>query len=166
MKEAGIWTATAICKVEGFPHLWHQLEITGLAKYAFLATSTSIINFGEILAGRSVEKEIILKNLSSVRTLIHYIELIHSKVRSTFKIKRIETEFESPFVFSTMSGMIPSNSSIPIKVKTLTLPVLLLNEISHRLHTLQQTLECAVQIIMKLSHLEDADYNSLVMDKQ
>lgn len=64
---------------------WREISIEAVSKYPFISSSTESIRFGEVQTGRSSQKELTIKNSSSVglfRNQISYIvgsDFIQSK---------------------------------------------------------------------------------------
>lgn len=64
--EAGKWRATAVCCVAGVTDVWAMVSVTGAAKKPFLALSSTAVDFDQVLTGKVLSRQVVLKNLSQV----------------------------------------------------------------------------------------------------
>ncbi|DAZ93440.1 TPA: hypothetical protein N0F65_003137 [Lagenidium giganteum] len=115
--EASVFVATALCIVrpinaEAFvtaPRKEQLMKISGISKFTHLSASETELNFGEILVGAQntarapTEKEFVLRN--------------RSLVRATFQILNVENDHDPVFAFSPLSGVVPPESSLTVRVK-------------------------------------------------
>jgi len=84
---------------------WRTVKASAIGKFPFIHLSTHKLDFGELLAGLTSTKEIILKN--------------PSLVPAEFEIEKEESEKDilPVFTLDNMKSIIPPNSSFLIKVK-------------------------------------------------
>ncbi len=98
-REAAPFTATAIFRISGINRAIHM---RGISKYAHITCEPSVVAFGDVLSGRTIERSFTIRNLSSVRT--------------SFKIRRVESDCEALFALTAPSGKIGAGEAIQIKV--------------------------------------------------
>lgn len=80
------------------------IKVSGIGKYPFLQLNTKKLNFESLLIGKSVTKELTIKN--------------SSEVTASFTIQKvIDDEFkDNAFILDFNNGTIPSKSTFLIKV--------------------------------------------------
>lgn len=82
------------------------IKMSFISKYPYLKIPKSILDFGNVLIGKTVENEIVIAN--------------PEKVPANFLIKRkrlIDAKTAEEFYLSELTGTIPSNSQFLLKVK-------------------------------------------------
>lgn len=84
---------------------WRTVKMTAIGKYPYISLSTHKLDFGELLAGLSITKEVILKN--------------PSLVPAEFVVEKEEADKDvlACFALDYTKSTIPPNSSFLIKVK-------------------------------------------------
>lgn len=80
------------------------IKVSGIGKYPFLQLNTKKLNFESLLIGKSITKELTIKN--------------SSEVTAGFTIeKMIDDEFkDNAFILDYTAGVIPQKSTFLIKV--------------------------------------------------
>jgi hypothetical protein len=108
--DAGVWNARAVVMINdsSSSRYTKSMQIRGIGKYSFLHISSPQINFGDIIVGRTAEKQFEIFNKSMVST--------------SFNITRVTDHSETLFRLSKTSGTIAAKSSISIQVCCCCLP--------------------------------------------
>eukprot|EP00826_Nyctotherus_ovalis_P020736 TRINITY_DN1654_c0_g6_i1.p1 TRINITY_DN1654_c0_g6~~TRINITY_DN1654_c0_g6_i1.p1 ORF type:complete len:373 (-),score=55.73 TRINITY_DN1654_c0_g6_i1:654-1772(-) len=86
---------------------WKTIKVTAIGKYPYVALNTHKLDFGELLTGQTLTREITFRNPSSVP--------------AEFEIKKENEDADvlPAFTLDCCSGTIPPNSSFLVKVKYL-----------------------------------------------
>ncbi|GBG85662.1 hypothetical protein CBR_g40394 [Chara braunii] len=100
---ASFQTGMAFCFTQG--GLGNKLKLTGVGKYPALVLSQTSLDFGKVISGCSLEREIILRNSSAVS--------------ATFLIKRVSdlaTDQDHTVSVSPLQGLVQPGSHILLKI--------------------------------------------------
>eukprot|EP00466_Bigelowiella_natans_P017587 jgi/Bigna1/83263/fgenesh1_pg.105_\ len=80
----------------------YETKLKAVSKFPFITLDVQKMDFKDVLTGRKVESYAQLHNQSEVRT--------------SFRIKRVESDTQSPFAVSTTSGVLQPNQKIDLKI--------------------------------------------------
>ncbi|PRP79387.1 hypothetical protein PROFUN_12985 [Planoprotostelium fungivorum] len=102
-KEAGVWQASAVLQAgAGEEAKYREIIVRGVSKLPFITSSLPSLNYGEVLVGRTSEKQFNITNNSLVRT--------------SYTISRQEPTSESFFVASTSHGSLEAGASACVTI--------------------------------------------------
>ena len=106
--DASVFVAAAACLVgQGvhaiIPEPVITTRISAIGKYTYIVLSEDVVDFGEVLSGESVKKEILLRN--------------NSVVPAEFELVRHESDTDEVFEINPRGGIIPPQGQVAVVVK-------------------------------------------------
>lgn len=89
------------CKIGG-TSLVKTVRVTAISKFPYISLAQKTIDFGEVLTGKRVDKQVLLRN--------------QSEVHATYQLVSLDTDRDPVFLIKPPKGVIPPGESVTLRI--------------------------------------------------